>query len=157
MGVVFVRTYLPISGRVVLKGCQYYSVHCDSVYPYCARLSQRLKVYICYMLEQYVSTCGREVWRIGITHLHGHPCTKCQSCIAFVVRCKKSHFPFSAELICVFVRSSRRMRVGTRILCEEQKTPIGRRGLEHQVCKLPCTYSPTFLLRRDLGFGSHSW
>jgi len=56
MGVLFVRTFLPISGRVVLKGCQYYSVHCDSVYPYCARLSQRLKVYICYMLKQYVST-----------------------------------------------------------------------------------------------------
>jgi len=101
----------------------------------------------------YLRTRSLEV----ITRLHGHSCTKRQSCIASVVRCKKSHFPFSAELIYIFVCSSQRMRVGTRILCEEQKTPIGRRGLEHQVCKLPCTYSPTFLLRRDLGFGSYSW
>jgi len=90
-----------------------------------------------------------------ITRLHGHSCTKCQSCVASVVRCKKSHFPFSAELIYILVCSSQRMREGTRILCEEQKTPIGIRGLEHQVCKLPYTCSPTFLCLDEISGLAH--
>jgi len=40
-------------------------------------------------------------------------------------------------------------------LCEEQKTPIGRRGRQHQVCKLPYTCSPTLLCFDEISGLAH--